>query len=172
MPDWALQFVWNQPEVAVALSGMSTMQHVIDNIESAENSGIGILSKEELTTIENLRMAFESYDIVRCTNCSYYMPCPNGVSIPMNLEFLNEMAYLGEIAGKVLFFYDSFAKTEKEYKNRKMAGEDVDGAAGLCTECGECIEKCPQGIEIPEQLKKLHAIVIEKKPMKEVLPDI
>lgn len=29
--------------------------------------------------------------------------------------------------------------------------------ADQCVECGECLEKCPQGIEIPDWLKKAHA---------------
>ena len=59
MPDWALQFLWNQPEVSVVLSGMSSMQQVIENVESANNSGINTLTKEELETISGLREAFK-----------------------------------------------------------------------------------------------------------------
>ncbi|HEA70671.1 MAG TPA: aldo/keto reductase, partial [archaeon] len=61
MPDWALQFVWNHPEVSVVLSGMSTMQQVIENVESAKNSEMNSLTKNDLKTISKLREAYSKY---------------------------------------------------------------------------------------------------------------
>ncbi|MHA1729592.1 MAG: aldo/keto reductase, partial [Promethearchaeota archaeon] len=139
MPDWALQFLWDQPEVAVVLSGMSAMQHVVDNLESANNSGIGILTGIEKKTIAKLRKAYDSYDVIPCTSCNYCMPCPNGVSIPMNLRFLNGIAYWGKIDPRTTYFYGRMAKTPEEYEKRKSEGEEVQGAASLCIQCGECL---------------------------------
>lgn len=34
-------------------------------------------------------------------------------------------------------------------------------AADRCTECEECIEKCPQDIPVPERLKEAHAALAE-----------
>ncbi len=52
--DWALQFLWNRPEVATVLSGMSNMQQVVENCDSAEKSGINSLKQEEEQVINRL----------------------------------------------------------------------------------------------------------------------
>ena len=170
MADWALQFLWNQPEVSVVLSGMSTMQHVIENVESANNSGINTLTKEELQTISELREAYKKQDVVPCTSCGYCMPCPNGVSIPMVLNLMNEIAYWGE-RGKmrIAFFYDRMAKTQEDLEKRIAEGEEVEGAASLCIQCEECLDKCPQQIDIPDIMEKANLIYKEGKKVSEVL---
>ena len=38
--------------------------------------------------------------------------------------------------------------------------------ADKCVECGECLEKCPQHIEIPDWLKKAHGLLTPAEPPK------
>ncbi|MHA1727967.1 MAG: 4Fe-4S dicluster domain-containing protein, partial [Promethearchaeota archaeon] len=68
------------------------------------------------------------------------------------------------------YFYGRMAKTPEEYEKRKSEGEEVQGAASLCIQCGECLEKCPQQIQIPDELQKVVLILEEKKLIKEILP--
>jgi hypothetical protein len=169
MPDWALQFVWNHPEVSVVLSGMSTMQHVIENVESANNSGINSLTKEELHTLSELREAYNKYTIVPCTSCRYCLPCPNGVSIPNVLRLINDLYYWGDRSRPRLnFVVNRMAKTEEDLEKRKIDSEEVEGAATLCIQCGECLEKCPQQIDIPACMENANSLFEEGKSLSEV----
>ncbi len=169
MADWALQFVWDHPEVSVVLSGMSSMQQVKENIESAKSSAINSLSAEELHTISELRKIYDKYDLVPCTSCRYCLPCPNSVSIPFVFRLLNELAYWGERRrDRVLFFYNSMAKTPEEMEKKLSEEEEVDGAASLCIQCGECLEKCPQQIDIPDIMKKANGIFEEGRAVSEL----
>jgi predicted aldo/keto reductase-like oxidoreductase len=139
--DWALQWIWNHSEVSVLLSGMSTMQHVIENLDSANRSGADKLFGEELILIDKVREEYRGLAPVPCTNCKYCMPCPNGVEIADILEYYND-AIIYDDPRAPRFLYHSLSK---------------DKQANNCVECFECEEKCPQGIPISEYLKKAHA---------------
>ncbi len=169
MADLALRFVWNRPEVSVVLSGMSNMQQVIENVESANNSAINSLSAEDLQITSELKKMYEKYELVPCTSCRYCEPCPNGVAISWIFRLLNELSYWGqERIARVLFFYNRYAKTPEELEKRRSAGEEPEGVASLCIQCGECLDKCPQQIEIPDLMKKAAAIFEEGKKLSEV----
>lgn len=159
--DWALQYVWNQPEVAVVLSGMGSKQMVDENIESANNSGINSLNEEDNKIISELAEIYRKNILVQCTACQYCMPCPSGVNIPENFAILNNIAYTGESS-----YFDSLIG--KKYKKLAKSEKDVNkehpnGNASLCTKCEECLEKCPQEIKIPEELEKVDAILGQGK---------
>jgi predicted aldo/keto reductase-like oxidoreductase len=145
--DWALQWIWNHSEVSVLLSGMSTMQHVIENLDSADRSGADKLFGEELILIDKVREEYRGLAPVSCTNCKYCMPCPNGVEIADILEYYND-AIIYDDPRAPRFLYHSLSK---------------DKQANNCVECFECEEKCPQGIPISEYLKKAHAWLDKKK---------
>ncbi|MHA1105344.1 MAG: aldo/keto reductase [Promethearchaeota archaeon] len=170
MADWALQFLWNMPEVSVVLSGMSNLQQVKENVQSADKSGINSLTDGEIGIIKNLQKAFEKYHLIPCTSCGYCMPCPNGVSIKNILYIMNEVGYWGE-QGKprIAYFYSGMAKTQEDLEKKISDGEEANGSALLCIECGECLDKCPQQIDIPKFMKQAVAIFEENKKVSEVL---
>jgi len=145
--DWALQWVWNQPEVSLLLSGMSTMEHVVENVTSAEHSGVGTLTEEELALIGRVREAYQSLIPIPCTKCDYCQPCPSGVSIPRIFNIYNELTMYGGL-DRAQMIYNNWVKPESR--------------ADQCTECGECEEKCPQQIEIIDWLKKAHAALVSE----------
>ena len=145
--EWALLWIWNHPEVSVTLSGMSTLQQVIENLETADRSEAGVLTDEELNLIDKVREQYRELAPVPCTNCKYCMPCPNGVEIAAILEYYNDS-----------FVYDNPRASRSLYR-----GLSEEKRADNCVECFECEEKCPQGIPISEYLKKSHAWLNKKK---------
>ena len=160
--NWALQYVWNHPGVSVVLSGMSTFDQVKENIESANNSGLNAFDEEELKIISDMAVRYKKKSIIPCTFCLYCQPCPSGVNIPQNFRLLNELLWT-ENEEEPFTKYQSLAKSEEELKTM----ED-NGNASLCEQCGECLEKCPQMIDIPNELEKVHSVLGEKKEISEV----
>jgi len=144
--DWALQWLWNQPEVSLVLSGMTAMEHVKENLASAGRSGVGILSEEELELVARVRDAYRELSPIPCTDCRYCQPCPSGVAIPNVFENYNSA-----------IMYGAFAFYRVAY-NQYM---DAEQRADNCVECGECEAACPQQIEIINWLKKAHAFLTE-----------
>jgi len=147
--DWALQWLWNQPEVSVVLSGMSTMQQVEENVASAAASGINSLTGDELVLISRVRKKYQELCPIPCTNCKYCLPCPNGVNIPRNFEMFNNGV-----------MYDKLEGARRGYSQWLPEEE----RANLCIQCQECEEKCPQNIPISDWMPRVHAVLGEGQP--------
>jgi predicted aldo/keto reductase-like oxidoreductase len=141
---WGLLWLWNQPEVSVVLSGMSNMQQVVENLSVAGDSCVGILGIEEQGIIEKVRDAYIGLTPVSCTGCGYCMPCPNNVEIPAVFDMYNECTMYDDFRGGIMRYMGGIMGIEENQR------------ASSCIECGECMEKCPQQISIPENLKKAH----------------
>jgi len=150
--EWALRWVWNHPEVTVALSGMSKIEQVIENIAIAENAKPKSLTTNELEIIGKARDAYLSLGPILCTGCGYCSPCPNGVDIPQVFDLYNE-AMIYNDANHPRWVYTSGSPNIFNEKQR----------ANNCTKCEECVEKCPQKLPIPELLEKAHAFLTKKE---------
>lgn len=143
--EWALRWVWNAPEVTTVLSGMNVDAHIEQNLAIAAQAEPNSLTDAELTLIEKVADKYRELMPVGCTGCQYCMPCPVGVNIPGCFEHYNTG----------LMFEEPHALTQFKYAvfNGYVSGKETK--ASLCVECGQCVEHCPQHIEIPERLKEV-----------------
>ncbi|MGQ9781908.1 MAG: aldo/keto reductase [Nitrososphaeria archaeon] len=145
---WALMWVWNHPEVSVVLSGMSTMQQVIENVESTCHSGSNILTNEELDIISMVRQKYLEYGLIGCKGCGYCLPCPQGVDIVSIFSFYNEYY---RRSGDPLSQQDVIRKYEEAVP--------LDRSREKCIDCGECELKCPQQLPIRRLLMKSSGVL-------------
>lgn len=140
--EWALDFLWDRPEVSLLLSGMSTEQQVRDNLVYAARSRTGMLSAQERALFAQAKVAYDTMARVPCTKCSYCMPCPFGVNIPGVFEAYNRSAF-------------SMDDAKKQYAA-------LEGQGDRCRACGKCMKACPQHIEISRLMPQVHGLLTGK----------
>ena len=142
--EWALEWLWDQPEISVALSGMSTMAQVEENLRIADASGVGSFSEADHAVIAELQRKYGERIAIPCSKCNYCMPCPNGVNIPGNFEYLNYARLYDDVPGGK-FRYMVFLKEEERSAN--------------CIACGICEGMCPQNIAISKRMPEVTALL-------------
>jgi predicted aldo/keto reductase-like oxidoreductase len=144
----ALLWVWNHPQASIALSGMNEMAQVIENLATADESGVGVLSEDDIAIIAQARDRYREARPIPCTQCRYCLPCPSGVLIHANLELYN-----------VATLHGGLAEARRRYL--RFASWDQDASAHACIQCRECEERCPQEIAIGEWMPEVHALLGE-----------
>jgi predicted aldo/keto reductase-like oxidoreductase len=140
--EWALRWLWNQPEVTVVLSGMNEMVQLEENILTAESASANMLSQAELETYKEVRKIFNESNKIPCTGCHYCTPCPFGVDIPSCFTAYNTYSSISKSQGALQYSMGTL-----------LAGKP--GYAGLCKKCGNCEKHCPQNIPIRESLDEV-----------------
>ena len=139
-----LRFVWDNDDIDVAFSGMSTAEQVAENIRTANRAEP--LSRAEREQVKGLTEAKRKLAELYCTGCRYCLPCEHGVNIPEIFGLMNDFRV-----------YEVERRARTGYKWVVSGKRD----ASLCQECGSCLEKCPQKIPIIEQLKEAHRTLAE-----------
>jgi hypothetical protein len=141
--EWALRYVWNEPGVSSLLSGMNSMEQLMENIRIADEGLPNSLDRDEILIFDTLRNAMGTRIKADCTECRYCMPCASGVDIPGVLASLNNAAIWSD-------------------SNPWLTGYvQIGGKAGKCTECRECEEVCPQELPISTLMKEAVALFRE-----------
>lgn len=151
VPELALRFVLSNPSVSIALSGMSTMQQVEENLRVASDT-VSLRDGDRAAIDEHLSRLKGLADLY-CTGCEYCMPCPNEVGISGIFRAYN----LARV-------YGLWDHSRKAYSRmQKNAGKpNRPRPADACTDCGACEPKCPQNIPIRKQLKEAHEALADK----------
>ena len=136
--EWALDYLWNQPEVSLLLSGMGEMQQVEDNLTYASRSSVGMLSEKEVAMLAHAKEVYDSSILVPCTRCSYCMPCPFGLNIPAIYQA-----------------YNATSQSTMERAKTLYATATPEVSAIDCRKCRRCENVCPQHIPSSELMPKI-----------------
>ncbi len=146
--EWALDWLWNMPEVSCVLSGMSTPEQMQQNMGYAAKAKPGMLSAEEQGVIAQAKAALDARAAIPCTGCNYCVDlCPNKIAIPYNFRAYN----MGVL-------YDDMELAKDFYRNEVTSyGRRADS----CISCGSCEEICPQHIAISTWLPKVDELLGE-----------
>jgi predicted aldo/keto reductase-like oxidoreductase len=149
--EWGLRWIWDQSEVSLLLSGMTTLDQVKENIRIAENASMNSVTTEDFVILKKVSDAYRSLIKVDCTECGYCSSCPNEIPIPMIFSLYNDYFMFKDL-DRVRMMYNMWIPPEKQASN--------------CVMCGECQDKCPQHLEIIEYLKEAHDLLhMDMPPM-------
>lgn len=140
--ELAFKFCLGNPNLSCALSGMQNIDMVRQNTELA--SGSSNFSEEEWKVLGESMEQLKKFSDLYCTGCKYCQPCPAGIEIP---RIFNMFTY-----------HNVYGLTDHAKGMYKKYIEDGGVLSDQCKNCGFCEKKCPQHLQIREQLKKVEAI--------------
>ena len=138
--QWAFRWLWNQKEITCVLSGMNSMEMVLDNIQTASTVTVGELTQEDEAMLAQVVKAINAKMKVGCTGCGYCMLCPKNVDIPGTFA-----AYNRRYSENKFWSFVEYVMCTALRRNPTSASQ--------CVGCGKCEMHCPQGIHIREELK-------------------
>jgi len=144
---WGLNWVWNQQEVTLLLSGMNSTAQLEENLRLAGEAGAGMLGEAELDTYRKALAVINRYCKIRCTGCNYCMPCPRGVNIPGCFTAYNSVYSMGYVAGMHQFITSTGLFSEHS------------SSPSQCVECGKCEPHCPQKLPIVKHLGEVRRLM-------------
>ena len=134
--EWALRWVWDQPEVSTVVVDMSSVEQVRENLIFTDSAGTESFSIQEQILISNIRDTYRALRPINCTACRGCMPCPMGIDAPRIFEHYNDaVIYDDPETGRYLY---------------RIEGHRIED----CNDCGLCAERCGREIDIPGWLKK------------------
>lgn len=158
--SWAFRFAGTPDGVLTVLSGMTYMEHLKDNL--CTFSPLKPLNKEEEAFLMEIANDIYNLKTIPCNECNYCMPCPYGINIPAVFSHYNRCIKEGNLPNK--------GAQDPDYRRARRAfliGYDRSvprlRQASHCIGCGQCVEHCPQGIKIPEEMQRIDKFVEELK---------
>jgi predicted aldo/keto reductase-like oxidoreductase len=140
----AMRFVLANPNVDIALSGMSDLAQVEENAVISAKSAH--LSDTELAQIKKMMEENKKLAELYCTSCDYCKPCPKDINIPHLFGIMNTHRVY-ELTDHSISAYNDTIRGNAWTKSASPAD---------CTECGVCETKCPQKLPLIKQLKETH----------------
>jgi predicted aldo/keto reductase-like oxidoreductase len=137
LASWGIRYAASLPNVITVLSGMNTMEHLTDNIATMD--GFRPITDQEKELLNKAAAIYAQSGTIACTGCRYCDPCPKGVDIPGIFSIYNHY--------RIVNFRIPFDNGYSTLEERERASS--------CVQCGQCVEKCPQHLNIPEYMREI-----------------
>ena len=143
------RFCLQHPQITTLSLGMHAPEHFPQNLSIIGETKISS-DKEERIRLKMDGLINEVDSL--CTLCNECLPCPEEINIPEVLRFRN-----------LLEAYDM-----KDYGNFRYNMFEGEGHwfpgnfASKCTECGDCLPRCPEKLEIPKLLFETHEKLFDR----------
>ena len=144
------RFCLSHPEVTTLSMGIHEPQHFSQNLAILNNEAY--FSKEDEKVKTEMDASLNSIPDL-CTLCNQCLPCPENINIPEVLRFRN-----------LLEAYDMVDYGKFRYNMLEEKGHWFPGTFAVkCTECGDCLPRCPENLKIPELLLETHQKLFDRK---------
>lgn len=136
--SWALRFAASQEGVVRVLSGMNSIEQVLDNCKTFRN--FLPLTEQEAAVVGEVTKIIEANTAVPCTSCAYCTHgCPKNIAIPQYFAL-----------------YNNITRTTGSFSSQAVYYNNVSLTHGKASECiggKQCEKACPQHLPIIEHLK-------------------
>ena len=157
--SWAFRYAGTPEKVLTVLSGMTWMDHLMENIKTY--SPLKPISPEEDAFLSKIADKIVALHDIPCNDCKYCMPCPYGINIPTIFVHYNKCLKEGNLVR------DEKDSNYKRARKAFLVGYDYSvprlRQANHCIGCRKCVSHCPQEIDIPKELEKIDQFVEQLK---------
>jgi predicted aldo/keto reductase-like oxidoreductase len=146
------RFCLSHPEVHTLTMGFHELEQFDDQL-GIINDGLYFSQEDRRIKSEMDALSLELGDSY-CTYCTECLPCPENINIPEVLRFRNMLK------GYEMLDFGKYRYNMLEGKGHWFPGRFAD----VCTDCGDCLPRCPVKLPIPSLLKETHkALYVEKE---------
>lgn len=139
------RFLLNDLRITTLSLGAATPEELIEPLQVVDKDYP--LTDAEKDVFKRLEAHLSDVlGVERCSQCYQCLPCPEGINIPEILRIRN-----------LTLAYDMIDFGQYRYGMFENAGHWFPGNKGdRCTQCGDCLPKCPEGLDIPMLLQDTH----------------
>jgi hypothetical protein len=139
------RFLLSDRRITTLSLGAATPDELFPALSLADADYALTPEEKQILAILDRRMD-EALGSDRCRQCYGCLPCPEAIAIPEILRLRN-----------LAIAYDMEEFGQYRYRMFENAGHWFAGCKGhRCTECGDCLPRCPETLDIPALLLDTH----------------